>query len=538
MPTPKNVPGKHGYCPRCGSDDLFHGGQTTNYTKKARYKCKGCGYQTTSPLAEKPKSKVKMRTSLPRKEVYIFTAAQNATPIHKPFWANLLQLKKYRKADLEVLPGRYKNPTSQWTQGNDDHEWWADEVKDYLFSARRKITERLVVLGDLKIEWASNNPLLGMDAFTKNMCGVVGHGKRELNSIATPQHKHSKIMVTTGACTIPNYTDTKRGKLGEFNHCLGAIIIEVDEGAFYIREINADAHGNFIDLDMEFTPEGVLPAKRALSLTMGDTHHRFMSPHVTEATFTGKANMLEVLKPRYLFWHDLLDFHSRNHHHHDDWFTKFAKWKEGRENVRAEVEEALDFVAKMTSCSTKSIIVSSNHDRAMLRWLKEGNFKDDLVNAEFYLDLTKMVMRTARMTEKGAEYDDPFILYGKKYLSKKNVRFLRQNESFVLAGVEHGFHGDLGPNNARGTTRNLSKIGAKVTKGHSHTAQIVGGCYSTGSSTGPLEYEKGGPSSHSNAHVVEYANGKRSLLFIINGRYCLKNRVRKTQKSPANATPR
>lgn len=478
--------------------------------------------QTAESLPENQKPEVKMRKRLPKSQVYIFTAAQNATPVHKPFWAALLQLKEYCGAELVVTPGRYKNPTSHWTQGNDDHEWWDQTLTPYLFSGRQKITNRLILLSDIKIEWASNTPLSGMDGFTKNMCGIVGHGNRALNSIAVPQYKHPKIMVTTGACTVPNYTDTKRGKLGEFNHCLGGLIVEVDDGAFYIRELNADSKGCFIDLNMEFTPEGVRPAGRAISLVMGDTHHRFIKPHVVEATFTARESMVKLLKPQYLVWHDLLDFHSRNHHHKDDWLTKLAAQKGGKEDVRQEVEEAIRFVKKMTPKETKSIIVASNHNDALARWLKEIDFRDDPVNAEFYLELASMVAKTAHMTEGGAEHDDPFRLYAEKHFAGGDMRFLRRNESFVLAGVEHGLHGDRGPNGARGTTNNLSKIGVKVTKGHSHTAQIVGGCYSVGVSTGPLEYEMGGPSSHSNAHVVEYANGKRSIIFIINGRYCLK----------------
>ena len=84
---------------------------------------------------------VEMRTKLPKVNRYIVTAAQNATPIHKGFWQSLQQAAKYYDAELVVIPGRYKNPTSQWTQGNDEHEWWDNEVLPYLSHGWIKLNE-------------------------------------------------------------------------------------------------------------------------------------------------------------------------------------------------------------------------------------------------------------------------------------------------------------------------------------------------------------------------------------------------------------
>lgn len=520
-----------GFCPKCGGAELIKDGHTENRKPKQRYSCKSCRHQTTSPLKAPPPEVVPMRKKLPTSKVYIITAAQNATPIHKPTWATMQHMVEYYDAELVVIPGRYKNPTSQWTQNNKDHEWWDDAVVPYLCNGWITLNDRLTILGDVKIQWAARNPLMGMDALTKDRSGIVGHGSRGLRSIATPQYKHPKLMMTTGACTVRNYTDTKQGKLGAFNHCLGALIVEIDSDSFYVRQLNATKQGNIIDLDMEFTPEGARPAPRALSLSMGDTHYRFIQPHVVKATFTAPESMMKLLRPKHLFWHDVIDFHSRNHHHKDNYLTRFGKWKFGMESVRAEFTEAVQFMNKKTPADCVSHVVSSNHDRAAARWLKDADFRDDPVNAEFYLELAKEILASVRRTDGGVAYNDPFITFGKK-IAAPNVQFLKQGESFVLADVEYGFHGDNGPNGSRGSTKNLSKMGIKVTKGHNHTAEIIDGCYSAGKSTGPLEYEQGSPSSHSNSHVVQYANGKRSILFIINGKYCLKRPRRRNVLPP------
>ncbi len=519
IPAPQER-AKYGYCPKCGSGRLRLFGRTSNVgSHRQRYECRDCGRYTTSPR-DTPFEPVVMRKSVPAAQRYIVTSAQNATPIHRQTWRALKQCAEYYDAELIVIPGRYKNPTSQWTQKNQDHEWWDPEVVPYLCDGWIKLGERLLVLGDVKIQWAARRPLNGLDALTKDKSAIVGHGSRALRSVATPQHKHPKIMYTTGACTVRNYTDTKSGKLGEFAHCLGGLIVEISGELFHVRQLNATKHGSFIDLDLEFSEDSVRKAPPALALATGDTHQRWIDPQVVKATFTDPTSMTKLLRPACIIWNDVLDFHARNHHHTKDWLTGFAKWKSGIESVREEVDDTIRFINKHTPAGRKSFVISSNHDRATARWLREADFRADPINAEYYLELAQMVMQTARRTAGGVAYDDPFILYARQF-AKSNVFYLEQGRSKVIYQVEYGFHGDIGPNGARGSTRNLSTIGVKVTKGHSHVAEIVDGCYSVGKSTGPLEYEQGGPTSHTQSHVVQYANGKRAVLTIVRGQYCL-----------------
>ena len=59
----------------------------------------------------------------------------------------------------------------------------------------------------------------------------------------------------------------------------------------------------------------------------------------------------------------------------------------------------------------------------------------------------------------------------------------------------------------------------KVTKGHDHTPCIMDGVYSAGV-TAQLDHGYNLlPSTWMNAHVVQYADGKRCIIIIMNGRY-------------------
>lgn len=522
-PDAEETHSKHGYCPKCRSGWIIRHGLTTNAgSEKQNYRCKSCGHRTTTPAKHPDAAEtVAMRRTLPKTKRYLITAAQNATPIHKSFWQAFLKCAEYYGAEIVVIPGRYKNPTSQWTQDNRDHEWWDPTVVPYLCQGWIQLNDRMVIVGDVKVQWAARKPLVGLDALTKDMSGIIGHGSRALRSIATPQYKHPKLMYTTGACTVANYTDTKAGRLGKFHHTLGALIVEIDGDAFYARQLDATRDGSFIDLDTEFTPDKVRPAKRALSATIGDLHRRWVLQQVVEATFTAPDSLVNLTNPRYLIWHDVLDFHSRNHHHDDDWITRFSKWKHGIECVRTEMNEVIQFLNKHTPKGRQSVVVSSNHDRAAAKWLKKADFRNDPVNAEFYLECAQRVVKSVRKTSGGVAYDDAFVNYAKT-LANENVYYLDAGESKALMRVEHGFHGDKGPNGSRGSTQNLSKMGIKVTKAHNHIAEIIDACYSVGKSTGMLEYEVGAPSAHTNSHVLQYANGKRTVITVINGRYCLK----------------
>jgi transcription initiation factor TFIIIB Brf1 subunit/transcription initiation factor TFIIB len=504
-------------CPECGSDQLVKNGRAGS--NRQRYTCKDCGHRTTNPEQDSVPA-VKFNTKLPKSKRYVITSAQNATPVFKPFLASLRHFCKRMNAELIVIPFRYKNPTSQWTADNESHEWWASEIVPHLYDGRFDIHPHLTVLADIKVQPTATHPLTTLESITGGKSGLVGHPKISLKTVATPQHTLPKIMASTGALTVPNYTDTKAGKKGEFHHTFGAALVELrGKNVFHLRQIVACNDGSFTELDIEATAKGTRKAPPALGVTLADTHARFISKDVVRATFTAPDSIVRILRPQYLVWHDVIDFHTRNHHHLGDWLTQFGKWQAGRECVRAELQEACTFIDEHTPDGSQSVVVASNHHEAMLRWIKETDPRSDPVNAEFLYEVGLELLRKTRMGSGGVEIPDPFILWGKKY-AKTDVRFLDMDESFVLGGVEHGLHGHKGPNGARGSTKNLSRIGVKVTKGHSHAPGIEEGCYSVGKSTDKLEYEAG-PGGHMNTHCVQYANGKRSLINIIGGSWRL-----------------
>ena len=85
--------------------------------------------------------KAKKRSHDKRRSTFIITWAQNATPIHDNFFDNIEAYAKELKAGLHVVAGRYKNPTSVFTDKEQD--WWANRVKPYLDANRHNIHKYL-----------------------------------------------------------------------------------------------------------------------------------------------------------------------------------------------------------------------------------------------------------------------------------------------------------------------------------------------------------------------------------------------------------
>lgn len=511
-------------CPVCGSYRLTRHSTKANGGRE-RWRCKDCGHVAAASRIhdEPPKPSQEIATKLVKSKIYVFTSAQNATPVHKRGLASLKVFEEYNDALLQVIPYRYKNATSIWSASQQNEEHWAHELEPYLFRGREKINANLMILGDIRTQPTAATPLNGLEGFSGHMSAIVGHPRLQLRCIPTPAHKLPKIMTTTGSITVENYTDTTAGKKGEFNHTLGACVVEVQGDKFFLRQINMNKDGSFIDLDKRYSPDGVTDAPPASALVMGDTHRDFVDPGVVKATF-GKGGIVDRLQPRRLYWHDLLDFYTRNHHHKGDPFIRYGlHHTEDKNSVAAELTRALDFVRDNTPDACTSYLVPSNHPDALARWIREANWKEDPENAEFYLETALEMVRNTKYGSKGAGTIDPFNYWAEQLLPEAVV--LKRDESSSIHGIECGLHGDRGPNGSKGSIQSFKRIGTKSVTAHNHSAGIEDGCTQVGTNSLLRLGYNTGPSSWLHSDCVIYANGKRSLLFIIEGEWLPKDRV-------------
>lgn len=519
------------YCPHCYADEptLVYRGWRQNFKsngeplkKDRNHHCTACQRETIAPL-EEPAEPVVYRTELPKAKKYVITSAQNATPVNTKFLRALEVYCKHNKAELVVIPIRYKNPTSKWSASQRNAEWWHNSLSDYMFKGRVKLNPNLMVLGDIKTQLTAITPLTGYESITGGLSSIIGHPKLAMKTVATPHQKLPKIMTTTGSVTVKNYTDSRAGKIGEFHHTFGAVVIEVDGDVFHMRHLNAlRSTGTFMDLMHEYSPDGVKPIDGVEALIMGDTHVGKTHPDVIKATFMNKNSMRNTLKPKRLVWHDLLDGFSVSPFELRDPYARVAKRKAEKDNIKEELTAAMNFIATHGKGDVENIVVPSNHHDWIEYWMDKTDWRHDQVNAQFYLETALAMVESTKVDERGVAKLNPFIYWMGKLAPKDlKLKCPETDESYTVRGVEIGMHGHLGPNGARGNVRNLSRIGIKSVVGHSHSPEICEGCYMVGTSTHLRVHYNKGPSGWLNTHAVVYPNGKRQLISIIDGKWRL-----------------
>ena len=508
-----------------------------------------------------PKAKLPRKGSIKR---YLCTSAQNNTYLHEELWTNLLVFAEHMNA--EILVSRFAYQRSGLNRGGDkalwatnyedarlemrgatasddataaleiDHETlygsdryiWAREVYDYASDERLELAPGLVWCGEWQRNPTVESPLAGFQVYTGQRSGIFPHTKLQMESVPTSKHEPAKFNYTTGTITLRNYIQKGSGLKAEFHHCYGALLVEVDsDGDWFVRQISADSDGTFYDLDTKVQDGLVTTGHRIEALTLGDIHEDKKDPTVHQL----QADIHEEMRPKETFYHDILNFGRRNHHEIKDPFKRFENWVEGTECVRDEVEKAMRYLDHQAEhfSETQHVVVDSNHDRALERWLRENDWKTDPVNMMFYMESCH-----AKLGSIWRQKQDDFHMlrhwwyewnqYALETQPLENVIFLDEDESYVICddehgGIEGGMHGHLGANGARGAIRAFAKMGRRANIGHSHSAGIFEGIWQAGtSSLMELGYNRG-LSSWSHTHIFTYGNGKRCMITMRNGKW-------------------
>lgn len=307
----------------------------------------------------------------------------------------------------------------------------------------------------------------------------------------------------TGSISHPQYKSTKSGSRMSRYHVLGALIVEVfSDKLFNIRQLTWDGTG-FYDLDSYYTERNVTRGHAAAAVSFGDDHAVFQNPKVMEESY----NMLELLKPEYLFRHDTFDACSVTHHLDSKKLTKsmvnlsLAEEGEITSKCLKYVEDRFKHI--------QQIMVASNHPEHLDRYLDEARYKEDTRNHVLALELAWKKSEGVNVVE--------YLI--NKFNKLVRTRFLERKQSFKVQGIEMADHGDEGANGSRGSSKEKGIVySGKSVTGHTHSPEIgVYGNYVNGTSTFlSLNYTKdSGSSSWLNTHTVVYKNGKMSHIHII-----------------------
>jgi len=459
---------------------------------------------------------------------WLLTAAQDETRVDEAFWRNLLAYGE--RIGAEVLVAGFTYNKSLFEDHASRTAVFAEAVQPNLVHDDRMLGP-LLFAAKMNILPTAVRPLSGLDNYGRGAWTVIGHAKVQLLSV--PSRGRAAMVMTTGACTVPNYIEKKAGLKAEFHHQIGATIVEVD-GAdrIFCRQIGAAADGSFQDLDAVVRNGEVSFGHRVEAISWGDIHREQLDPVAARAcwgldiatdSIADSDSMLAALRPRHQFFHDLLDFRSRNHHRRGDHIHAKKMLVQGADGVDDELSACTRFLRATQRDDCTSVVVASNHNDALLRWLKETDPRDDPLNLETWCELN---LEWHRRIAAGAEDFDLFRFALGRHDPRllDDVVFVPRGGSYLICqdrgGIECGLHGDEGPNGARGSPLNLGKVSVRMTVGHGHSAAILDGVHMVGL-CGRFDQGYNNPalSSWSHTQGVTYPNGRRSLVTIIDGKY-------------------
>lgn len=448
-------------------------------------------------------------------KTYVITTAQRGAKPNAAFLRSLQTYCAHNNAELLILPTNGANPTS--TREKDKEELDLAFEKDCtVVVGDYKINNKLYIR-DFPVKAQQMIPITSWGRFVQyDKSAIMASPKLMLKCYANSNQDLPKILMSTGAVTEPNYKDNSWGMKAKLDHRYAAIVVNVaSDVKFHYRQLYAGTNGVFYDLGVKYDGDNAPVKEQVLALIMGDVHVGFTDPAVLAATY----QLMEEVNPRNLIYHDICDTYSVNHHHIKDALLQARKARDGKDSLEAELQGVGSFLHDQVERApeAKHIVVKSNHDEAVVRYLQERRFADDPRNLYFACELVRAAID---------DRHDPLEVGVRKAFGElpSQVKFWPIHKDYKVAGWQLACHGHKGPNGAKASSRGLESAIGRGIVGHFHSPEIFRDLWVVGTSTYlDLEYNRGSPSNWLQAHAILSPNGKPQLINFIDGEYKAQN---------------
>lgn len=437
-----------------------------------------------------------------KKRRYFVTTAVAGQSLHDPFFHSIKTYCEKNKAELVILPMHGVRAR---------HEQYPEELKEYAHHMVSHYTFNSKICAfDIMLKPQDIIPLTGLPRLgQKSNSIIVASPKQQMKVVPVSTNSTPHILQSTGSITCPDsYTYTRRGVLGRQDHVLGGVVIEIpDDGTFLHRQVRIDSLGGFYDLDSYYLKEKQGLGARAEAMVVGDIHAGFVDPTARKAWF----ELGKTVRTKRIFLHDLMDGCSISHHHENDLMAKVSR----PANV-ATLEAELETVGKELQLwqqhfpDAEIIVVASNHDEHLNRYLKEGRFVKDHANVLLALELGRYYFSGL----------NPIEEYLKLKMGITGIRWLKRDEDYRVEGIQCGLHGDKGANGGKGGVHSIELSFGRAMVGHAHTPQIFRDTWVVGTTSYlQRDYTIGYASSWLHTSGLIYPGGQRTLITSINGRW-------------------
>lgn len=499
----------------CKEYDLSYSDQMRRSFSK---KLQSIGVIESNSIEESKEYHEATNRKIKKSKYYLVSWAQAQTEVHKPFLENMEAYAQHLGAEIAISAGRYKNPVSiersaRVVDSERNKNTWDSCIHEYLYASKLDLAPKLTVLANVKVQPTAVKPLSGLNGFTSDSSVILPHPKVQLESLPILDGYKHKLMLSTGAVTMPNYTDTKAGRKGEFHHQMGFVVVEIDkDNSFHVRQVQADDEGNFFDLFSEVRNGVVLEGKGDYSVVFGDLH---IGSHCTESVSLA-CDIANRVEAKNVILHDVLDSKSINHHEEKNPFRLLEKEESGEDNLEEELEYTLLELKALTKRVKSATFhnIASNHNDFLDRWLRDVDWRK-VRNKKMYLELANIVA-------KGKAPKGVFNYLVSDRIGNR-VNTYAYGDSLRIKNWELALHGDYGANGSRGGINQFKNLSTKTITGHTHSPRREDGSIIVGTLTKLRIGYNTGLSSWMNGVVLIYPNGKATNIHFINNKYTIQS---------------
>ena len=314
---------------------------------------------------------------------WLLTAAQDDTDVHPAFWRNLHAYAAHLGAEILVAGFTYQQVrhTDRLTLAST----YRPELRDHLRFDPVDLGPVLFA-AEMNTLPTAVKPLSGLMTYSRGRDAVFPHAKLSYQTVPQMPGAFVPSLMTTGACTVPNYVPKKAGLKAEFHHILGAALVEVDgDGRAFMRSISATADGAFQDLDARVVAGAVSLGHRVEAITWGDIHLPSVAPEIFDHLWGARADSaIEALRPRHQFFHDLLSFEQASRHVDGDPLHRARMVHRGLSGMQAHVAEGAAFLRATEREFCRSVMIESNHDDRLLQWARRDPDRRDVENVPYW----------------------------------------------------------------------------------------------------------------------------------------------------------
>ena len=445
------------------------------------------------------------------KKIYVITTAVADSSPHIGFLSALDTYSIEHDVQVVIMPcesttNSFENKTAVFASVFHDPK--------YMFVSKDTFLNNNISLCSVQVSAKQIRPITGLSRIGNREGSFVFASTKQFLEFVPSGNKRGTnySIMTTGACTLPQYyTDTFVSKrlsyIAEKDHTIGAIIVEIEnDSVFHFRQVQADIDGAFIDMGIQYNPDGTTE-KVSTNLVMGDLHGFNIDGHALNAV----CEVTKGMNIDRIFLHDTFDGYSVNHHV-STIAEKAHRAVTDQSSLVWELRKTSEIVSLIDEQlkPKEMVIVKSNHDEFLTRYLQEGRYVSDPINHYASILIARALFENKDVLSYG------FEVVGNP--PPAHWTFLSRDSSYKIADVECGSHGDLGLNGSKPSLVTLEKVYGNCIIGHAHTAAIHRGVFRVGTmSKLDLGYNRG-PTSWTHTCCLIYENGHRQLINVINGK--------------------